>query len=154
MGTFSCTRTHTRTYPYLHPAGFSGQNKPQIIQNGQVLSKICSKQSNWSYPTQYLTVLDDLGLVLKLTGTEICTHTHTRAKTRQKPAGYPYLCPSLAMPTMVWVELMANSKLFQLWQKVITCNHQLIATFSFNRRIPCAGMGTDIHVLTAIDWHG
>jgi len=46
-----------------------------------------------------LTVLDDLGLVLKLMGTGI--HTHTQAKTHQKPAGYPYLCPSLISPVSV-----------------------------------------------------
>jgi len=71
-------------YPYPHPAGFSGQNEPQIIQ---VLSELCLKQSIWSYLTQYLTVLDDLGLILKCTGMGICTCTHTHEKTCRKPTG-------------------------------------------------------------------
>jgi hypothetical protein len=32
--------------PIPAPSRFSGQNKPQIIQNSQVLSELCLKQSN------------------------------------------------------------------------------------------------------------
>jgi len=42
-----------------------------------------------------LTILDDLGLILKLTGTGICTCTWV--KTHQKHMGYPYPDPSLGL---------------------------------------------------------
>ena len=67
--------------------------------------------------------------------------------------------------TTVWVELMADPKLFQLRQKVITRDHKLIAAFSLLAggfigrsllgQIGAAstlGVGTGIRVLIALAW--
>ena len=65
----------------MYPHGFTRDFELEIIQNGQVLSEISAKQCRMMiavYLTQFLTVLDDQWLVLKLTGWRIDTRTRTR----------------------------------------------------------------------------
>jgi len=86
------TQIHGGFYPWPH--GYTLQNEPLFVQNGQELNELWAKQLFFFVLliTQlYLTVLDEQRLDLKLAGRRISTHTRTRK--------YPYPWPIWVMKT-------------------------------------------------------